>query len=143
MAGKNKTERGFTFTFAGTNLSNDLVPGTVQGGGIDYEEVDMTGVGNDIMQALPGFGDSTINAQFHMNDAAGGATTVLNANLGSSATLALAWGENGAAPTTGDPEWSGTYLLLSARVVQANGRFVHDCVFKPMSGASDPSWGTV
>lgn len=144
MAGKNKVERGFRFRFNSVDLSSDLVPGTVSGGGLMLDEVDMTGVSDSVKKALGGYSDSTITAQFHMNDTAStGATTVLNPLVGSSATLELQWGENGAAPTTGDPEWAGTYLCLQAQVTQSGGKFVHDCIFKPYAGAADPAWGTV
>jgi len=149
MAGKNKVERGFRLSFddsGGTprDLSGDLVPGSVSGGGLTLDEVDMTGVSDSVKKALGGYSDSTVTAQFHMNDTATtGATTVLNGMVGDVGTLTLNWGENGAAPSGGDPEWEGEYLLLTAGVSQSGGRFVHDCTFKPAAGESDPAWGTV
>ena len=70
MAGKNKVERGFRFNFNSVNLTGDLVPGTVSGGGLALDEVDMTGVSDSVKKALGGYSDSTITAQFHMNDTA-------------------------------------------------------------------------
>jgi hypothetical protein len=144
MAGKNKVERSFRFLFNSQDLSGDLVPGTVSGAGLMLDEVDMTGVSDSVKKALGGWSDSTITAQFHMNDTATtGATTVLNALVGSSAALAMNFGASGSAPTSGDPSWAGTYLLLQANVTQNGGKFVHDCVFKPVAGSADPAWTTV
>ena len=145
MAGKNKIERGFRFTWNSQDLSGDLIPGTCTGGGMTLDEIDMTGVSNTIKQALGGYGDSRVTAQFHLNDTGTtGAHTVLSAGVGTSQTLTLQWGSSGAAPTTGDPEWEGTYTLISANVQMTGGRAVINAVLIPTAGAaSDPAWGTV
>lgn len=149
MAGKNHIERSFRILIddsGGTarDLSADLVPGTVNGGGFNFDQVDMTGVSNSVYQAMAGYSNSEITAQFHMNDTATtGATTVLNGVVGTGVTVTLQWGQSGAAPTTGDPEWEGEYLLLTAGVVNSGGRFVHDCRLVPEAGQTAPAWGTV
>jgi hypothetical protein len=116
----------------------------VKGGGLTLDEVEMTGVSESVKNFLSGLGDSEITAQFHMNDAATtGAHTVLRGILGQIATVtvSLRYG-TGAAPTTGDPQWSGEYTLLEAVVGQSGGRMVIDAKFKP-SGSTAPAWGTV
>lgn len=124
------------------DLSADLLPDTLSGVGLDYEEVDMTGQSYDIKAALGGQADGTITAQFYMNDTAStGAFTVINGMVNSSGTLTIQYG-TGAAPTTGDPEWEGEYTLFSAPVGLNGGRAVLDCTFKP-SPSSSPAWGTM
>lgn len=149
MAGKNHIERSFRIYVddsgaTARDLSGDLIPGTIQGGGVVLDEVDMTGVSDTIKRALGGYGDSPITARFHMNDTATtGAFTVLKGREGDSGTVTLQYGQNGDAPTTGDPEWEGEYTLMSCNVVADGGRMVLDCRFIPQSGAADPAWGTV
>lgn len=150
MAGKNHNERSFRLLFddasaAAQDLSADLVPGSVSGGGLTFDEVDVTGVSEAVYNFLKGRGTSEISANFHMNDTATtGATTVLNGHDAGSGvgTLTLQWGQNSAAPTTGDPEWEGEYVLLSNVIALDGNKFVHQCTFKP-SGAVAPAWGTV
>lgn len=138
--GKNKIERGFRFTYNSQDMSADLVPGSVSGGGLVYDEVDMTGVSNAIKNYLAGHPDSTISANFHMNDTdSTGTTTVLNAAVGTANTLLMEWGASGAAPTTDDPIFSGSYLLLGAPIALDGNKFVHQCTFRPGS-ATAPVW---
>lgn len=124
------------------DLTADMLPDTLTGVGLDYEEVDMTGQSDDLKSAMGGQGDGTISAQFHMNDTATtGAFTVLSGMMNSSGTLTIAFG-TGAVPTTGDPEWEGEYTLFSAPVALTGGRAVITATWKPSPGAS-PAWGTV
>ena len=71
-----------------------------------------------------------------------GAHTVLKATGGIAGTLTLQWGQNGAAPTTGDLEWEGEYVLLSNNVSLDGNKPVLQCTWKP-TGATPPAWGTV
>lgn len=152
MAGKNHIERSFRLLFDDTgatarNLSGDLVPGSVSGGGLTFDEANMTGVSETVVNFLRGHANSTISAQFHMNDTATtGATTVLNAQaapgVAGTGTLTLQWGQSGAAPTTGDPEWEGEYVLTVNEIGLNGNTFVHNCTFRP-TGATPPAWGTV
>jgi len=143
---KDKVERGFRIWFddsGGTprDLSGDLVPGSISGGGLVFDEADMTGVSNGVKQYLTGHADSTISGRFHMNDTATtGATTVLTGQEGQDGTLTLQWGAAGAAPTTGDPEWEGEYVLMSSNVTVDGNKFVHEVTWRPFSGAADPAW---
>jgi len=149
MAGKNHTERSFYFWAddSGTtarNLSADLVPGSCQGGGLVFDQVDMTGVSQTVRNYLAGHAEGEISAQFHMNDTATtGAHTVLSGiDGGAAGTVTLQWGQNGAAPTTGDPEWEGEYVLVTYSAGMSGGKAVMNAVFKPGSSTA-PAWGTV
>ena len=147
MAGKNKVERSFRIYWddsIGTprDLSGDLVPGSVSGGGLVYDEADMTGVSDGVKNYLTGHPTSDITARFHMNDTATtGASTVLNGQDGSTGTITMEWGAAGAAPTTNDPTWSGEYVQLSNTIVLDGNRFVHEVTWKPY-GTTPPAWGT-
>jgi hypothetical protein len=146
---KDKVERSFRIYWddsGGTarDLSGDLVPGSFSGGGLTFDEADMTGVSDGVKKFLTGHADSTVSGRFHMNDTAStGATTVFTGTEGQSGTLTLQWGAAGAAPTTGDPEWEGEYTLMSSNIVVDGNKFVHEVSWKPQSGQADPAWGTV
>lgn len=148
MAGKDKIERGFRLLFDDSgatprDLSADLIPGSVSGAGKSLEEIDMTGVSDTVRKYLAGYATSPVSARFHMNDTATtGAHTVLKDMVGLVGTLTLQYGQNGATPTTGDPEWEGEYTLMSANIVIDGGKFVIDAAWQPASGQADPAWGT-
>ncbi len=152
MAGKNKISRAFRIlwddlgTGLGTarNLTGDLVPGSCQGCGLKYDEVDLTGESDAVKSVLAGQADSEITAQFYVNDtAATGAFTVLTGSDGGYGTLTLQWGSNGAAPTTGDPKWEGEFVLLEVSMGNNGGRPVINARWKPQAGQTAPAWGTV
>ena len=148
MAGKDKIERGFRILWDDSgespqDLTGDLLPGTITGGGFTLDEVDMTGVSDAVKKFLGGHSDSAISGQFHMNDTATtGAFTVLNGTTGLIGTLTLQYGSNGAAPAGTDPEWEGEYVLLSATVNNNAGKMVITANWQPAAGAADPAWGT-
>ncbi len=147
MAGKNKVERGFRILVdnsAGSvqGLSGDLVPGSLAGGGITLDEVELTGVSEAVKNFLWGHGNSEITAQFYLNDTATtGAFTVLKA-APYTGTVTLQWGSTGAAPTTGDPEWEGEYVILSSAAAMNAGAAIINARFLP-TGSTAPAWGTV
>ena len=150
MAGKNHVERSFRLLWdnssdAQKDLTGDLVPGSVSGGGFTFDEADMTGVSETVYNFLKDRGSAEVSARFHMNDTATtGSTVVLNSHDtgAGTGTLTLQWGQSGAAPTNGDPEWEGEYVLLSNNITFDGNKAVHNCVFKP-TGATPPAWGTV
>lgn len=147
MAGKNKTERGFRIYFddsAGTarDLSASLLLGSVTMG-YTLEQVDMTAVSNSMMNYLAGYADAPVSAKFYVDDTAStGAHTVLKGVLGSTRTLTLQWGSDGAAPTTGDPEWEGEYTFFGGPYSMEGGRAVMTVEWRPGS-ATAAAWGTV
>lgn len=142
MAGKNKIERGFRFLWDGKDLSGDLVPGSVSGGGMVLDEVDMTGVSETVRNYLAGHATAAISARFHMNDDTDRSFDVLAGAEGTIKTIALQYGSNGAAPTSGDPQWSGSYVFLGFRVVVDGGKMVMECSWQPGS-STPPAWSTI
>jgi len=149
MAGRNKIERAFRIwwddagTGSGTarDLSGDLVPGSCTGGGLVFDQVDMTGVSQSVKNYLAGHAESEISAKFVMNDTATtGAHTVLTGSDGGIGTLTLQWGSSGAAPTTNDPEWEGEYVLLDCNCSFDGGKAVINARWKP-TGVTAPAWG--
>ena len=122
------------------DLSDDLLPNTLSGIGLTPEEVDMTGQSASIKQARTGVSDSSITAQFFMNDTVTtGAFTVLKGIQGVAGTLLVEFGTDGA-PAAGDPKWEGEYVLFEASVAITGGASVLNCLFKPAPG-STPAWG--
>lgn len=149
MAGKNHIERSFRLLFddsgaTARDLSADLIPGSVKGGGKILDEVEMTGVSDAVKKYLAGYASAPITARFHMDDTATtGAFTVLKLMYGLVGTLTLQYGQNGSAPTTSDPEWEGEYVFLGFDVVPDGGKMVMEASWQPASGTADPAWGTV
>ena len=146
-AGKNKVERWFLIQIddSGTaprDLTGDLIPGTITGGGRTLDEVEMTGVSDEYKNFLSGHANSEIGGQFYLNDTAvTGSFTVLNGIVGVVGTITMQFGA-GAAPTTGDPEWEGEYICLAADIALAGNKPVVNARFLP-SGSVAPAWGTV
>ena len=145
-AGKNKVERWIIVkqTDSGAvarDLSADLVPGTLQGGGLIFDIAEMTGVSEAVRNYLADHANSDIAADFYLNDTlVTGAHTVFNGMVGKAAALVIDFG-SGAAPVTGDPEWSGTYLVTQAALGQSGNKPVIHVKWKPGSGVA-PLWGT-
>ncbi len=145
---KDHVERSFRIfvddsATAAKDLTGDLVPGSLTGGGLVFDQVEMTGVSETVKNYLAGHADAPINAQFHMNDTATtGSHTILSGIDGEAAgTVTLTWGKNGAAPTTGDPEWDGEYVLFTYNQAFSGGAAVMTAVFMPGSSTA-PAWGT-
>ncbi len=146
MAGKDKVERWFRIWLddptTRRDLSGDLVPGSLSGGGRTLDEVEMTGVSDEFKNFLAGHANSEITGQFYMNDTATtGALTVINASMGSAITVTLEYGA-GAAPATGDPDWEGEYVLLDGSIGMAGNKPVINARLLP-TGSVAPAWGTV
>lgn len=145
VTGKDKVERHFRLWFddsGGTprDLSGDLVPGTVSGGGLIFDEVEMTGVSNTVKNYLSGHANSEIRGQFYVNDTATtGSLTVLKGMHGAVGTLTLQWG-GGGTPAADDPEWEGEYTLLECGIVLAGNKPVISCRWLPGSSTA-PAWG--
>jgi len=148
VAGKTVVERGFRFTMTDSvpterDLSGDLVRASVSGIGLIYEEADMTGVSNGVVNFLANHPSSSISATFILNDTATtGAHTVIQTVLGSTTVLALRFGAAGAAPASGNPEWGGTYLVSSEVASFDGGKAVVNVTFVAGS-ATVPAWTTV
>jgi len=145
MAGKSHIETSFRILWGAgaADLTGDLIPGSVVGGGKVLDEVDMLGVSETVRNFLAGHASAPISARFHLNDTATtGCYTILRDVRGTSAALVLQYGQNGAAPTGSDPKWSGTYLFLGFNIVTDAGRLLMDCAWQPNSSTA-PLWSTV
>lgn len=147
--GKDKIERSFRLKFDNavggslTDLSSDLLPGSTSGAGKALEEIELTGVSTAVRHYLTGFATSTISARFHMNDTAStGSFTILKSMFQLVGTLQLEYGQNGAAPTTGDPRWYGEYVLVGMSAVPDAGRLLIEAMWSPADDTGG-QWGTV
>lgn len=149
--GKNKVERAFRIlwddlgTGSGTprDITGDLVPGSIKGGGLVFDEADMSGVSELVYNFLADRAQSEISGQFLMNDlATTGAFTVIKGSVGGKGTLTLQWGSNGNAPSTGDPQWQGEYVLLSGDIAMLGNKPGINAKWKP-TGSVAPAWGVM
>lgn len=140
---RDKIERWVTISVGGDDITADLIPGSLSNaGGLTLEEIDMTGESDAINKFVSGRGSSEINAKFHANFAVGGAATILNAAIGTDVAIIIQMG-SGAAPTTGDPEWNGTYRLMSNPIAPEGGKLVVSAKFLPAAGNADHAYDTV
>ncbi len=118
---------------------------TIGGIGLSNEQVDVTTLSDSVMQYLSGRGDSTIELGGPFNNTATtGAHGVLSGLNGTNtaATLTIQIGIR-AAPTTGDPEWEGEYVVLTYPVNVGLNEVTWSATLKPAFGAANPAWGTV
>ena len=118
---------------------------TIGGIGLSNEQVDVTTLSDSVMQYLSGRGDSTIELGGPFNNTATtGAHGVLSGLNGTNtaATLTIQIGIR-AAPTTGDPEWEGEYVVLTYPVNVGLNEVTWSATLKPAFGASASAWGTV
>jgi len=67
---------------------------------------------------------------------------VLCRDLKNAATLTIQIGAAGVAPASDNPEFEGTYVLVSAPVTESGGRLVITPTWQ-VSGSTAPAWGTV
>ncbi len=124
------------------DITPSLVPGSLSGGGKTFDEVEMTGVSDEMKNFLAGHSNSEIGAQFYVDTTATtGAFTVLMGTEGLTQTLTLQFGTAGA-PVTGDPEWEGEYTLLQAELGLAGNKPVINARWLPGT-ATAAAWGTV
>lgn len=154
MATGKTTSRYITVTLddsAGTprNITNSIT--SIGGIGLNYDQVDVTTLADSVMQYLAGRGDAAISLGGAFNNTAvaavpneSGAHPVLSSLNGANtaATLTIAIGIR-AAPTTGDPKFSGEFIctsyVLSGDLQSANW----SAELKPAFGVAQPAWGTV
>jgi hypothetical protein len=119
--------------------------------GITYDQSDVTTIANSVKQYLTGYGDASIDLSGPVNnDAAAaapaetGASTILPAlaDSGNASTVTIAIGIR-AAPTSGDPEFSGEFVCTGYVVNASTTDATWSASFKPAFGAAAPAWGTV
>lgn len=148
MAGKNKVEKSIRVLVddsGGTarDISGDIVPGTLSGPGLSYESAEMSGMSEAVRNFLADKATTNVQFQTHMNDTATtGGMTVINGNLGGTGTITVQFGQSGAAPTSGDPEWEGEFVYLAAPM-QMNSNVPVLAFNAQPTGSTAPAWGTV
>lgn len=154
MATGKTTTRYVTITLddsAGTprNITGSVT--AIGGIGLAFTQVDVTTFLDDIMQYLAGRGDAAIDISGVFNNIAvaaapaeSGAHPVLTSLNGANtaATLTIAIGIR-AAPTTGDPEFSGEFTCLSYVLGGDLNNLTWTAALKPAFGTATPAWGTV
>jgi hypothetical protein len=113
--------------------------------GMTYTQHDVTGFGDGAKNFINGQLDTPVTVKgFLTTTALVGTHTVLNPLFqnGTSTTLTVQVGQN-ATPTTGDPEYSGSFIVESYKpTIETGGAIAFEAVLKPASGTA-PSWGTV
>lgn len=154
MATGKTTSRYMTITLddsAGTprNITNSVT--SIGGIGLAFDQVDVTTLADAVKQYLAGRGDAAISlsGQFNNTPVAAapnesGAHPVLSSLNGANtaATLTIAFGVR-AAPTTGDPKFSGEFTCLSYTLSGDLQNLTWTAELKPAFGAAQPAWGTV
>lgn len=113
--------------------------------GLNYDQADVTAINDSIMQYLAGRGDADIQFSGPFNNTATtGAHTVFTGLNGANtaATLTVQLGIR-AAPTTGDPEFEGEFVVTSYLVAGDMSNLTWSAALKPAFGTSTPAWGTV
>jgi len=134
MDDNGSTER----TFADGDISSvDL--------GMTYAQHDVSGFGQAAKNFINGQLDAPVTIKgFLTTTALVGTHTVLNPLFqnGTSTTLTVQVGQN-ATPTSGDPEYSGEFIVESYKpTIETGGAIAFEAVLKPATGTA-PSWGTV
>jgi hypothetical protein len=124
------------------DISNDVESVEIP---YNYDEHDVTGFSEGSHNVITGLAAMPITINGNFNAAATtGSHTVLSGILGSttSKTVTIDIGQ-GAAPTTGDPEWSGEYTLTAYTVSAGDptGPLKFTATLNVM-GSTAPSWGT-
>lgn len=113
--------------------------------GLNYDQADVTAINDSVMQYLAGRGDADIQFSGPFNNTATtGAHTVFTGLNGANtaATLTVQIGIR-AAPTTGDPEFEGEFVVTSYLLGGDMNNLTWTGTLKPAFGASAPAWGTV
>jgi hypothetical protein len=113
--------------------------------GLKFDQFDVTGFGDDVHNMINGQLRAPVTLKGYLTTTATtGTHTVLKDVFaqGKQATLTVQVGQN-AAPTTGDPEYSGEFIVSSYVPVLANGGAVtFTAQMVPATGTA-PAWGSV
>ena len=94
---------------SGTDLSDHVSSVTIEA---PYDEVEMTAMGDDSHNALPGLRADSIAIELHQDFASGSVDSVLSALNGSAAGGAIEVRPTSAAVGATNPKWAGTGLLF-------------------------------
>lgn len=113
--------------------------------GQTYAQHEVTGFGDDAQNFINGQLQSPVTVKGHLTTTAlVGTHTVIQPVFaaGSQVTLTVQVGQN-AAPTTGDPEFEGEFIVESYKpTIENGGAIMFEAVLKPAIGTA-PAWGTV
>jgi hypothetical protein len=113
--------------------------------GLAYQQHDVTGFGDPAKHVINGQIQAPVTLRGYLTTTPDtGTHTVINGafNAGVTVTLQVAVGNN-ATPTTGDPEYSGEFIVTSYRPTLATGSAVtFEAQLVPATGTA-PSWGTM
>lgn len=143
MAGKDKLTRGTVITVNSQDLSDDLVPGSLNGLGFSAGEVAIFGEGEAHENYLADRKTNTLTFRLYANNTATtGSSTVIQPLVGTTTTIQVDIGSGGAAPTTGDMRFSGTFVVLGAAMTNEGGVWAHDVTARPGS-STIPAWATI
>jgi len=113
--------------------------------GQTFTQHDVSGFGEAAQNFINGQLQSPVTIKgFLTNDATVGTHTVINGVFaaGAQASLVVQVGSN-ALPTSGDPQFSGEFIVESYKpMMETGGAVSFEAVLKPATGTA-PSWGTV
>lgn len=113
--------------------------------GLTYTQHDVTGFGDAAQKFINGQMQAPVTIKGYLTtDATIGTHTVINGafQAGSQVTLEVEMGQN-AAPTSGDPKYSGEFIVESYKPTIENGSAVQfEAALKPATGSA-PVWGVM
>jgi hypothetical protein len=113
--------------------------------GQTFDQHDVTGFGDAVHNVVNGQLQAPVTIKGNLTTTADtGTHTVIQGAFaaGSTVTLTVQVGQN-AAPTTGDPEYEGEFIVESYKpVVETGGAITFEAALKPANGTA-PAWGTV
>jgi hypothetical protein len=109
------------------------------------DQHDVTGFGDAAHHFINGQVQAPVILKGHLTTTASvGTHTVLNGLFsgGQTTTLTVQVGDN-TTPTSGDPEYSGSFYVESYKpTIETGGAVMFEATLQPASGAA-PAWGTV
>jgi hypothetical protein len=113
--------------------------------GLTNDQHDVTGFGDDAHHFVNGQLQAPVTLKgFLTTTASIGTHTVIQGAFaaGATVTLEVEVGQN-AAPTSGDPKYSGEFVVQSYKpVIETGGAVTFEAMLQPASGTA-PVWGTV
>lgn len=113
--------------------------------GLTFKQHEVTGFGDEAQKFINGQMQAPVTIKGYLtNTALIGTHTVIQPLFaaGDQTTLTVQVGQN-AAPVSGDPEYSGDFIVESYKPTIENGSAIaFEAVLKPATGSA-PAWGTV
>ena len=113
--------------------------------GMNFDQHDVTGFGDAAHKVINGQLNAPVTLKgFLTTTALVGTHTVINGafQAGAQVTLEVQVGQN-AAPTSGDPQYTGEFIIESYKpTIETGGAVAFEASLKPAIGSA-PSWGTV